>query len=83
MAKVYNRPATFHVGPITPLLSPKRFPHPREPQASPARAIDYLEKAGQEAMQNHAYEEAERYLQESLEMSAKAAVLSEGYGREK
>ncbi len=49
----------------------------------PARAVDYLEKAGQEALRRGAFEDAERYLQESLELDAAAAVLStEFYGQE-
>jgi len=47
-----------------------------------ARAIDYLEQAGQEALRAGAYAEAERYLQESLELDAGFAVLStEFYGQ--
>ena len=45
----------------------------------PARAIGYLEKAGQQALRAGEFEEAERYLQESLELSAHSAVLSEGF----
>ena len=47
----------------------------------PARAIHYLEKAGELARQNGAYEEAQRYLRESLSMDATAAVLSSDYGK--
>ena len=45
----------------------------------PGRAIEYLEKAGQQALHTGAYEEAERYLQESLELDAQSAVLSSGF----
>jgi CheY-like chemotaxis protein/class 3 adenylate cyclase/predicted metal-dependent HD superfamily phosphohydrolase len=45
----------------------------------PARAIEYLDKAGQQALTAGAFEDAERYLQESLELSARSAVLSEGF----
>jgi len=45
----------------------------------PGRAIEYLEKAGQEAMRAGAYDEAERYLQASLELNARSAVLSDGF----
>jgi uncharacterized protein len=42
----------------------------------PAKAADYLEKAGQEALRRGAVEDAQRYLQESLELDTEAAVLS-------
>ncbi len=42
----------------------------------PAKAMHYLEKASQQAMQTGAYQEAERFLQESLELNAQSAVLS-------
>jgi class 3 adenylate cyclase/tetratricopeptide (TPR) repeat protein len=45
----------------------------------PARAIDYLEKASQRALRNGAYQEAERLLQESLELDARSGVLSAGF----
>ncbi len=45
----------------------------------PGRAIRYLEKAGEQALRAGEFEAAERYLQESLELSAQAAVLSEGF----
>jgi DNA-binding response OmpR family regulator/tetratricopeptide (TPR) repeat protein len=41
-----------------------------------AKAIDYLEKAGQSALQIGDYEQAERYFKECLELDATAAVLS-------
>jgi DNA-binding response OmpR family regulator len=41
-----------------------------------AKAIDYLEKAGQIALQRGDYEEAEHYFRECLELDATAAVLS-------
>jgi DNA-binding response OmpR family regulator/tetratricopeptide (TPR) repeat protein len=41
-----------------------------------AKAIDYLEKAGQNALQMGDYEQAERYFKECLELDATAAVLS-------
>ena len=41
-----------------------------------AKAIDYLEKAGQIALQKGDYEQAERYFRECLELDATAAVLS-------
>lgn len=41
-----------------------------------AKAIDYLEKAGQRALQMGEYERAERYFKECLELDATAAVLS-------
>jgi predicted ATPase len=40
------------------------------------KAIDYLEKAGQIALQRGDYEEAERCFKECLELDATAAVLS-------
>jgi response regulator RpfG family c-di-GMP phosphodiesterase len=43
------------------------------------RAIEYLEEAGQQALRAGAYEEAERYLQESLELDAQAGVLSDDF----
>ena len=45
----------------------------------PARAIEYLERAGQQALRAGAYEEAERYLRQSLELDAQSAVLSDGF----
>ena len=45
----------------------------------PAKAIDYLEKASQRALRNGAYQEAERLLQESLELDARSGVLSVGF----
>jgi predicted ATPase len=45
----------------------------------PAKAIDYLEKAGQQALRNGAYQEAERLFQESLKLDARSGVLSAGF----
>jgi class 3 adenylate cyclase/predicted metal-dependent HD superfamily phosphohydrolase len=45
----------------------------------PGRAIEYLEKAGQQALRAGAYEEAERYLQQSLDLDAQSAVLSDDF----
>jgi predicted ATPase len=45
----------------------------------PARAIPYLERASQQAMEAGAYGEAERYLKESLELDATAGLLSAEY----
>ena len=42
----------------------------------PARAADFLEKAGQQALEAGSYEDAQRLLQESLELDAGSAVLS-------
>ena len=44
-----------------------------------AKAIDYLEKAGQQALRNGAYQEAERLFKESLELDARSGVLSAGF----
>ncbi len=41
----------------------------------PAKAIEYLEKAGRQAQVKGALEEAERFLRESLALDAQAAVL--------
>lgn len=41
-----------------------------------AKAIDYLEKAGQRALQQGDYEKAEYYFRECLELDASSAVLS-------
>lgn len=41
-----------------------------------AKAINYLEKAGQEALKNGDYEAAERYFKECLRLDATASVLS-------
>jgi CheY-like chemotaxis protein/class 3 adenylate cyclase len=46
----------------------------------PAKAIHYLEKAGQLARLNGAYEEAQRHFTESLAIDASASVLSGDYG---
>ena len=48
-----------------------------------SKAIDYLEKAGQEALKNGDYEEAERYFKECLELDATAAVLSKEFFEKK
>ena len=48
-----------------------------------SKAIDYLEKAGQEALKNGNYEEAERYFRECLELDATAAVLSKEFFEKK
>lgn len=45
----------------------------------PGRAIEYLEKAGQEALRAGAYDEAEGYFEASLELNARSAVLSNGF----
>lgn len=45
----------------------------------PGRAIDYLEKASRQAQQAGDYGEAERLLQESLELESRAAILGEGF----
>jgi predicted ATPase len=45
----------------------------------PEKAIHYLELASQRATQSGAYQEAERYLQESMEIDAQAGVLSTDY----
>ena len=47
----------------------------------PARAIHYLEKAGELARRNGAFEEAQRYFNESLAIDATSSVLSDGYGK--
>jgi hypothetical protein len=49
----------------------------------PGKAIQYLEKAGQQATADGAYEEAERFYRESLELDADAAVLSNEFYNEK
>jgi uncharacterized protein HemY len=41
-----------------------------------AKAINYLEKAGQEALKNGDYDKAETYFEESLQLDATASVLS-------
>jgi DNA-binding response OmpR family regulator len=45
----------------------------------PTRAIHYLEKAGELARRSGAYEEAQRYLSESLAIDTTASVLSSSY----
>ncbi|HET9763506.1 MAG TPA: hypothetical protein VFR50_08330, partial [Casimicrobiaceae bacterium] len=45
----------------------------------PAKAIHYLEKAGERAWRNGAYEEAQRYFSESLAIDRGASVLSSDY----
>ncbi len=45
----------------------------------PAKATEYLEKAGQQAKAKGALEEAERFFRESLALDAQAAVLSASY----
>jgi len=45
----------------------------------PAKAIEYLEKAGRQAQAKGAFDEAERLFRESLELDAQAAVLSATY----
>jgi len=48
-----------------------------------AKAIDYLEKAGQRALQQGNYKEAEVYFRESLELDATSAVLSSEFFKNK
>jgi len=48
-----------------------------------AKAIDYLEKAGQRALQQGNYEQAEVYFRESLELDATSAVLSSEFFEKK
>ena len=48
-----------------------------------SKAIDYLEKAGQEALKNGDYDEAERYFRKCLELDATAVVLSVEYYEKK
>ena len=48
-----------------------------------AKAIDYLEKAGQRALQQGDYELAERYFRECLELDATVAVLSTEFFKKK
>jgi CheY-like chemotaxis protein/predicted metal-dependent HD superfamily phosphohydrolase len=45
----------------------------------PGRAIEYLERAGQQALHSGAYDDAERFLQQSLELEAQFAILSNGF----
>ena len=45
----------------------------------PARAIHYLEKAGERARRSGAFEEAQRYFNESLAIDTTSSVLSSGY----
>jgi len=45
----------------------------------PDRAAEYLELAAQQARRAGDYEEAERYLRQSLELDARSAILSEGF----
>ena len=45
----------------------------------PAKAIHYLEKAGERAWRDGAYEEAQRYFSESLAIDRGASVLSSDY----
>jgi CheY-like chemotaxis protein len=47
----------------------------------PAKAIHYLEKAGELARHNGAYDDAQRYFTESLAIDATASVLSGDYGK--
>lgn len=48
-----------------------------------AKAIEYLEKAGQEALKYGNYEQAEHYFRECLELDATAAVLSTEFFKKK
>ena len=45
----------------------------------PAKAVEYLEKAGRQAQTRGALEEAERFFREGLALDAQAAVLSASY----
>lgn len=45
----------------------------------PAKAVDYLEKAGQQAALAGAHEEAECFFRQSLELEAQSGVLSAEY----
>ncbi len=48
-----------------------------------AKAIDYLEKSGQRALQQGNYEQAEYFFRESLELDATSAVLSSEFFEKK
>ena len=52
-------------------------------QGKACKAIDFLEKAGQEALNNGDYEKAERYFKACLELDATAAVLSSKFFEKK
>jgi DNA-binding response OmpR family regulator/class 3 adenylate cyclase len=62
---------------LSPCLA--RLAHHWRLADEPANAVEYFERAGQQAMQAGAREEAERYFRESLELEAQAAVLSVEY----
>jgi predicted ATPase len=48
-----------------------------------AKAIDFLEKAGQQALEQGDYEQAEHYFRECLELDATAAVLGTEFFKKK
>jgi DNA-binding response OmpR family regulator len=66
-----------HAADLTPHLA--TLVHHWRQADEPAKAIPYLERASQHAMASGAYQDAERYLEESLELEAAAGVLSAEY----
>jgi CheY-like chemotaxis protein/class 3 adenylate cyclase/predicted metal-dependent HD superfamily phosphohydrolase len=74
VAEWYERTCSENLAPHYALLAH----HWRQAEVL-GRAVEYLEKAGQQALRAGAYEEAQRYLQHSLELDARAGVLSNGF----
>jgi DNA-binding response OmpR family regulator len=66
-----------HAADLTPYLA--ALAHHWRQAEEPSKAIPYLERASQQALEAGAHEDAERYLQESLELDARAGLLSPEY----
>lgn len=68
-----------------PLLAHHWSKAVEDPQADPAlvaKAIDYLEKAGEQAVRDYANQEAVRFFEEALALDERWAGVPEGAGRE-
>jgi CheY-like chemotaxis protein/predicted metal-dependent HD superfamily phosphohydrolase len=74
IAEWYERTCPEDLAPHYALLA-----HHWRQAEEPGRAIEYLEKAGQQALRSGAYDEAERYFQQSLDLDAQSGVLSDGF----
>jgi CheY-like chemotaxis protein/class 3 adenylate cyclase/predicted metal-dependent HD superfamily phosphohydrolase len=70
-AEWYERSFADNIAPYYSILA-----HHWRQAAEPARAADFLEKAGQQALEAGSHEDAQRLLQESLELGTGSAVLS-------
>ena len=74
VAESHERAYAADLSPYYPVLA-----HHWRRAEDMAKAMHYLEKAGEQAQQDGAYEEARKYFSESLTLDARASVLSADY----